>query len=483
MSQAQPQPRRVLIIEDSATFAAMLQCGIKEAHNLEVDTAQSLAQARDLVKAHSQQYFVAIVDLHLPDAPHGEAAHYMVNTGIPTLVFTGSLSSNPEKLWEMGIADYVHKDSRNSLPYVIWAVGRYLANRDIGILVVDDMSSMRQHVSQTLLLQNFQVFTAANAATAQRVISEQPTIKIAILDHFLEGTDGVDLTRELVAHKQGELFEIIGMSVSGSSTRFLKAGATDFLPKPFSNEELLCRVSRSADRIDNYAHLQNLNELKNHFLSMAAHDLRNPIAAIKTAAKSMSKPGTPAERREKALQMIRENCDGMIGLLEGLLDIGVIESGQLKLNKTPTEINNLIDQRIDILREQAVLKDISLITHTSEPTLVDIDPIKFGQVIDNLLSNAIKYSPEHSQVNIRVSPAPQLLRIQIIDSGKGVDEKEQDRLFLPFCTLSTKATNGERQTGLGLAIVKSIVDAHNGEIFFKRTSDGRSRFVVTLATV
>ena len=136
-----------------------------------------------------------------------------------------------------------------------------------------------------------------------------------------------------------------------------------------------------------------------------------------------------------------------------------------------------------MLREQANLKNINLTTRLCEPTKIQIDPAKMGQVIDNLLSNAIKYSPEHSQVSVRTEATATLVRIQVIDSGKGVSDDELPQLFLPFCTLSTKATNGERQTGLGLAIVKSIVDAHGGEIFFKRTSDGRSRFVMTLAMV
>ena len=198
---------------------------------------------------------------------------------------------------------------------------------------------------------------------------------------------------------------------------------------------------------------------------------------------TMAKPAVPTDRRERALQMIHDNCDGMLGLLESLLDIGVIESGQLKLNLKPTDINALIEQRIDVLREQANLKNINLTTRLCEPTKIQIDPAKMGQVIDNLLSNAIKYSPEHSQVSVRTEATATLVRIQVIDSGKGVSDDELPQLFLPFCTLSTKATNGERQTGLGLAIVKSIVDAHGGEIFFKRTSDGRSRFVMTLAMV
>lgn len=483
MSQVQLQPSRVLIIEDSATFAAILKCGIEDTHGLQVDIAKTLTEAREQIEANPHAYFVAIVDLHLPDAPNGEAAHFIVSTGIPALVFTGSLSSEPEQLWKIGIADYVHKDTRNSLPYVIWAVGRYVANRHIGVLVVDDIKAMCQHLAHTLALQNFCVFSTPNAEDAIKIARQQPMIKIAIIDRHIANRDGLELTQELITLKQGELFEVIGMSESGASTPFLKAGATDFLPKPFTNEELLCRINRSAERLDNYAHLQNLNEIKNRFLSMAAHDLRNPIGAIKAAAKSMSKPAAPVERRERALQMIHDNCEGMLGLLEGLLDIGVIESGKLSLNKKVTDINHLVDQRIDVLREQAMLKDISLTTRFDEPTEVDVDPIKFGQVIDNLLSNAIKYSPEHTQVHIRVETSGSIVRIQVIDSGKGIEDEETEQLFQPFRTLSTKSTSGERQTGLGLAIVKSIVDAHGGEIFFKRTSEGRSRFVVTIATV
>lgn len=480
MTQRKNLPNRVLIVEDSKTFATMLQTSVEQEYGFDVDVANTLGEAREKVKACAKLYFMAIVDLHLPDAPHGEAAFFVVDAGIPTLVFTGSDEMPTERLWKMGIADYVHKNTPNSLPYVLWAVGRFKANFSIGVLVVDDMHTVRNHVQRTLKVQNFTVYTAADTFEARQQLEAHPEIQIVVVDHYMEGCDGITFTSDLKAQYGVDSLEIIGMSDDGLSTPFLKAGAIDFLHKPFSNEELLCRINHSADRLDTYRHLKSLNAIKNRFLGMAAHDLRNPIGAIQTTAKMLSKPDLNEARRLKIAHMIDTNCSDILSLLESLLDITAIESGKLTLDLAICNINELIQRRIDILQLYANTKQITITTEFDDALEHSLDAIKFAQVVDNLLSNAIKFSPANSVVTIKASQTPQLLRIEVIDAGLGLTTEDQANLFQPFCTLSTQSTQGEKQTGLGLSIAKNIVEAHAGELFFKPTLKGHSRFIVTL---
>lgn len=471
---------KVLIIEDSVTFSTMLHDSIVAEHGFDVDVASTLADARKLVITNPTSYFIAIVDLHLPDAVHGEAAFFMVDSGIPTLVFTGSNDMSSEHLWKMGIADYVHKATHNSLRYVLWAVGRFHANRKIGVLVVDDMHTVRQHIERTLLLQNFHVYLAQNVEEANQQLREHSSIRIVIVDHFMEGGNGITLTGELTEHYSYDALEIIGMSDTGLSTPFLKAGAVDFLHKPFSNEELLCRINHSADRLDTYQRLHSLNQIKNRFLGMAAHDLRNPIGAIKASANFLAKKTISDKRRFQVARIINSNCSDMLALLENLLDISVIESGHQELNRVPCRFNELVQHRLNVLNFHADNKNITLKTHFDDEIETPIDIIKFSQVIDNLVSNAIKFSPPDSCIWIKTDFSDTHFRLQVIDSGPGLSDSDSDNLFQPFCKLSAKATNGEKQTGLGLSIVKGAVEAHGGEIFFKRTADGHSRFVVNV---
>ena len=469
---------KVLIIEDSVTFATMLHDSIVTEYGFEVDIASTLADARKLVITNPKQYFIAIVDLHLPDAVHGEAAFFVVDSGIPTLVFTGTNDMSSEHLWKMGIADYVHKDTPNSLPYVVWAVGRFSANREIGVLVVDDMHTVRQHIERALRLQNFNVYLAQNVEEAYQQLRAHNTIRIVIVDHFMEGGNGITFTGELTEHYSYDALEIIGMSDSGLSTPFLKAGAVDFLHKPFCNEELLCRINHSADRLDTYQRLHALSQVKNRFLGMAAHDLRNPIGAIKASAAFLAKETISDQRRFQVAKMISSNCSDMLALLENLLDISAIESGHQELNLVPCQFNELISHRLEVLNFHADDKNIALHTHYDDDIETPIDIIKFSQVIDNLVSNAIKFSPPDSDIWIKTNLSDTHFRLQVIDSGPGLSDSDSANLFQPFCKLSAKSTQGEKQTGLGLSIAKSVVEAHGGTIFFKRTVDGHSRFVV-----
>ena len=474
------RPQKVLIVEDSLTFAIMLRDSIQQEHGYGVDVVSTLASARAMVMENPKRYFMAIVDLHLPDAPHGEAAFFIVDAGIPTLVFTGSDELSSDRLWKMGISDYVHKNTPFSVPYVVWAVKRFYANFDIGVLVVDDMLTVRQHVGRTLKVQNFKVYLAENTAEAKHILAHNADIRIAIIDHFMVAGDGITLTGELCEKHGIDSLEIIGMSETGLSTPFLKAGAIDFLHKPFSNEELLCRVNHSADRLDTYQNLKSLNTLKNRFLGMAAHDIRNPIGAIKAMAGMLNKPQITRERQEHIARRIENNCSEVLTLLENLLDISAIESGHTEINRQPCNLDTLIQQRVEMLQFHADDKHIQLRAHYGDAVELPIDKLKFAQVIDNLLSNAIKFSPTHSEIWIKTDTQDSSLRMQVIDAGPGLTAIDEASLFQPFCKLSARATQGEKQTGLGLSIAKSVVEAHGGDIFFKRTTEGKSRFVVHL---
>lgn len=475
------KPTKVLVVEDSQTFAVMLRDTIYNELGFQVDVATTLAETKLRLAQSAHLYFAAVVDLHLPDAPNGEAVAPVVDSGISCLVFTGSEGIDPKALWEMGIADYVHKNMPFSLPYIIRSISRLYSNEAIGVLVVDDMASARAAAACHLHAQRFQVFEADSAKMARTLLAEHQHIKIIILDHFMPGMDGISFCGELHARYSMEDMDVIGMSGQGLATAFLKAGAIDFLYKPFTNEELLCRINHSAERLEAYERFRSLNELKNRFLGMAAHDLRNPIAAIRTTARLLAKPEITDQRRQNIAEMIEKNARDVIELLENLLDISAIESGHIEIDTQPYDLNKLIKERLDILHIIADEKGIKLNTHLNGSTPHEFDKMKLAQVIDNLISNAIKYSPANSTVEIKTQVEEKSLRLQVIDSGPGIAEEDKEKLFTPFCTLDNKSTGGEKQTGLGLCIAKSIVEAHDGEIFFQRTTKGQSRFVVYIA--
>ena len=474
---------KVLIIEDSRSFSTILKQLIFEAHGLEAVIAQSLTDLKQLLADDKDQFFVATVDLNLPDAPNGEALEPVVEADIPAIVFTASKDmSLRNDLWRRGIADYANKDGTYNIEYVVWMINRIYNNRNVEILVVDDSNIALNAAESLLHRQNFIVHTADSAESALEIINQQPKIRLAIIDGQMEGMDGYELTSKIRQNFPRETMEIIGMSSvkgDGMSAKFIKSGANDFVRKPFAPEEFLCRVDHALDRLDNYQKLKELNRIKNQFLGTAAHDIRGPLGAIKTASEILNHTTNP-QRISRLISMINNNSTDLLALLDSLLDISAIESGITELKKQPINFGEIIQERIELYQPEASNKQLQFETAIDKDITLSLDRIKMHQVIDNLITNAIKYSENNGVLRIDTEKKSKVAELRVQDNGPGIPAEEQDSLFTSFTSLSSKATGGEKKTGLGLAIAKSIVDAHAGQIFYHHNDSMHSTFTVQL---
>jgi hypothetical protein len=214
--------------------------------------------------------------------------------------------------------------------------------------------------------------------------------------------------------------------------------------------------------------LEKVNQEKTHFLSVAAHDLRNPLTIIYTTADLITeelKEKTSAETIE-FLEMIKRSSKFMRDLLEELLDVSVVDSGKLSINLEPVDIMELIRNNVSLNRVIAGRKHITVeFNPIKDLPVFQLDRKKFEQVFNNLISNAIKYSYPQSRVVIDSKCEDGNLLISVRDTGQGIPPTEMDKLFKPFPRLSVKTTSGESSTGLGLVIVRKIVEAHNGKVW------------------
>jgi len=230
--------------------------------------------------------------------------------------------------------------------------------------------------------------------------------------------------------------------------------------------------------------LEQLNQQKNYFVGMAAHDLRSPLGTIVSYSEYLldqEREHTPDDDRE-LVGVIMKSSEFMLGLINELLDISKIESGNLHLNLCPWNLSELISQNIEINRVLAQKKGIRIqVVHTGQlPDTVVWDRPKIEQVLNNLLGNAIKFSRPDSSVTVRLSADDTNLVIKVEDCGAGLPAEIIDQLFIPFSRASRLGTGGEKGTGLGLAIARRIVDGHGGEIRAESIPEGGTRFVVTL---
>lgn len=229
--------------------------------------------------------------------------------------------------------------------------------------------------------------------------------------------------------------------------------------------------------------LEKLNEEKNRFLGMAAHDLRNPLHTIQMYSEFLLAETTEilGEEHHSFLGIIHSSSQFMLRLVNNLLDVAKIESGKLVLEIAPTDLVELVKKCGETNNVLASRKNISVTFEfcDSIPALM-LDSSKIEQALNNLISNAVKFSEFGSCVIVRLSSTPEEVTISVIDEGPGVPEHELGKLFQPFQRTSVKSTAGEESTGLGLAIVKKIVLGHHGRVWVESQPGKGSAFFMAL---
>jgi signal transduction histidine kinase len=212
--------------------------------------------------------------------------------------------------------------------------------------------------------------------------------------------------------------------------------------------------------------LQRLNELKNVFLGMAAHDLRNPLSSIQLIASVLRDRTFPLSEEERVslLDDIVQQTHHMLTLLDELLDVSRIEAGKLELRHEPLAVADFVGEIVRRHHQLATSKGtVVVLRHVESGTLV-ADPVRLRQVLDNLISNAVKYSPPGSTVWVDAIRERDGWRLAVQDQGPGISPADRDKLFTDFARLSARPTGGEKSTGLGLAITRRVVEAHGGII-------------------
>lgn len=224
--------------------------------------------------------------------------------------------------------------------------------------------------------------------------------------------------------------------------------------------------------------LMRLSELKNSFLGMAAHDLRNPISNIQMVAEMLNNPNMQfeAEVRKEFLDTILKQTRYMLNLLNDLLDISQIESGKINLQLEPVDLKGFLDEEVERFDLFARQKGSTVKLDQCDEGMVRADPLRLRQVLDNLISNAVKYSRQGSNVQVKAFRKGKIFRIEVIDQGTGISRQDQEKLFNDFARLSSRPTGGEKSTGLGLAITRRVVEAQGGKIGVDSTPGQGSTF-------
>ncbi|HPR30630.1 MAG TPA: HAMP domain-containing sensor histidine kinase [Prolixibacteraceae bacterium] len=267
----------------------------------------------------------------------------------------------------------------------------------------------------------------------------------------------------VVYQKEGELLVLGEVNVS----QLLKQNVSmTLLNQQINNLQRQLIKEKKLLQIANQK-LDKLNQEKNHFLGIAAHDLRSPMSVCYSFSDLILESWTEMPPGEilHYLELIRNQSQDAIALLSELLDVSAIEAGKIELKKEKILLNELVREASETHLIFAQKKQIHL-THsgTEKDVLLSLDRIRIRQVLDNLIGNALKYSPPETRVVVSLSSKDTDVVVSVKDEGPGIPAEALERIFQPFQTTQNKPTGNEKSTGLGLSIVQKIITEHGGSV-------------------
>jgi DNA-binding response OmpR family regulator len=486
------RPEKILVVDDSKGARMVIHKELQSA-GFNVYLAENGRDA--LVKAQKLTPDIITMDIEMPVMDGFEACRALKENAstvdIPVIVISSHAEAKiRERGFEVGAVEFFSKPFKAGrlADYVNMLLETKKIRKYEKILVLEDCNITR-HIFKHIFGKNgYNVYTAANVAEAMELLPKCGP-DIIVTDCYLPDKDGYEFAREVKKMEAYRHVPIIMVTGAGGREEVLKglaSGASDYILKPFDEAELIARVGAhllSKKLFDEVTGERNklvkLNDEKNRFLGMVAHDLRNPVSSINGFAHLLL-DDSYAEKRHEIADLIKKTSGEMVGLIDSLLDISAIESGHVALTLCPNDLNPMLETRVKLFGMIATQKGITL-NHTPSPIPPFVfDLGKIQQVIDNLISNAIKFTRPGGSVGVTASVESGNVRVEVTDNGVGIPEHEQEHLFTGQKKISVLPTGGERSTGYGLLIAAKIVKAHNGTIGAQSKPGAGSSFFFTL---
>lgn len=237
------------------------------------------------------------------------------------------------------------------------------------------------------------------------------------------------------------------------------------------------RAKKEIERVND--ELRDANQFKSDLLSIAAHDLKNPLSSIIGFSK-MIKDENHNPQITQMVSIIYDSSLRMLNLIADILESVSIESSKLNLNIELLNLSELCRKVIDNNTPRAKMKNQDILCNIENDIYIDADEKWMREALDNILNNAIKYSPKGKVICVDLHNGEDCVRFSVKDDGPGLTEDDKKNLFKKFTRLSAQPTGGESSTGLGLSIVKEIVELHKGRIWAESEFGKGSTFVIQL---
>jgi signal transduction histidine kinase len=345
------------------------------------------------------------------------------------------------------------------------------------ILCVDDIPDNLKLLQDDLEDEGFEVQLASSGEQALLAVEESPPDAI-LLDIMMPGINGLEVLTQIRKERNLTELPILMTTALGDTEHIveaLEAGANDYVVKPLEIEVVLARLRT-------HLRLQQLAREQQEVLSMASHDLKNPLSCVRGFAQilqSICQVDSPLTQEAFDLfERIHKSTHTMLTIIEDFLELGILEAGEVQVKLQPVDLEEIATAVMNPLLPSAQAKGIDLETHSQEKVRVQADPDRLQQVLGNLIGNAIKFSPKGKSVRIVISKNQTNGILEVLDQGPGFSAEDLERIFGKFQKLSARPTAGEKSSGLGLFICQKLTKAQGGKLEVTNRSEQGACFQV-----
>ncbi|HEY0476150.1 MAG TPA: response regulator [Kofleriaceae bacterium] len=380
----------------------------------------------------------------------------------------------------------------------------------INILLVDDEARNLDALEAILDDQSYRLLRADNADSALRELLQNDVAAI-VLDIKMPGVSGFELAKLIKGMKKFRQIPIVFLTAylleDEDVLAGYGAGAVDYLTKPIKpqilrhkiavfadlfrktralaelNDTLEERVAQRTQELErSEALLRDANRQKDQFLATLAHELRNPLAPLRTGLDILlQSPAAETPAASRVLAAMNRQLDHMVRLIDDLLDVSRISRGVLELRREPSDLGSIVRHAIESSRPFMESKRQTVVFDEPPAVRAEVDPTRIAQIIGNLLHNASKFSPTGSEICVELAARGPDVVVQVIDRGIGIPPAELDHAFDMFAQIRGGPSVGGSGLGIGLSLARRLAELHGGTLTAYSAGEGHgSTFTLTL---
>ena len=367
------------------------------------------------------------------------------------------------------------------------------------ILVIDDEVGMREGCRRALAAHSYRVSTAEHGAEGLHKLREA-RFDLVLVDAMMPGMSGLELLERI--HQQDP--DMVCIMITGYATvdlaaQAMKHGAHDFLPKPFTSDELLSvvqsglterqrryRVKQQEVQQDEVQQIERarqemakLDAIQGRFMLVVAHELRNPAGVIKNYLQLMRAGYVDEDEWDEYLEKLDLRASQLLNMLDDILELAYLKEIQGPLKVKPVAVADVMKEVVAQLQPAADDKGLNLVLQTRGAPTMLVQRAHLHSLWTNLINNAIQYTPSGG-IKVTLVEEDGVIVSKVVDTGIGVSPEELGRIFQEFYRSEAAQEQVQLGTGLGLPIVSQIAKAYQGTIEIDSTPGQGSTFTVRL---